>query len=245
MACLKLFVGALVLLAAMPAAADPLARWYVLIDEASSRCGIPADWIVRVMRAESGGRTQLNGQPIVSRAGAMGLMQLMPGTWTEMRSALGLGSDPHAPRDNILAGACYLRRLHDRFGHPGLFAAYNAGPARYAAHLATGRSLPAETRAYLESVNDSTAGYAIEGRALPLIAPVRSEIFFVRRRSAGPSRQSRSTLFITLSSDHMGAYPDWTHRDDQIVTGGALYPKITTGSLGREVPDAGAKGRGR
>jgi len=79
----------------------------------------------------------------------MGLMQLMPGTWATMRRRHGLGPDPHDPRDNILAGAAYLREMHDLFGYPGLFAAYNAGPGRYAEHLRTGRPLPAETRAYI------------------------------------------------------------------------------------------------
>ena len=91
------------------------------------------------MRVESGGRTTLEGRPIVSSAGAMGLMQLMPGTWRDMRAVLGLGPDPHDPHDNILAGTAYLRLMYDRFGYPGLFAAYNAGPARYAAYFATGR----------------------------------------------------------------------------------------------------------
>ena len=61
------------------------------------------------MRAESGGMTMRGGHPITSRAGALGLMQLMPGTWADMRGRLGLGSDPHDPHDNIIAGAAYLR----------------------------------------------------------------------------------------------------------------------------------------
>ena len=60
----------------------------------------------------------------------MGLMQLMPGTWSEMRLMLGLGGDPFEPHDNIMAGTAYLRMVYDRFGYPGLFAAYNAGPGR-------------------------------------------------------------------------------------------------------------------
>ena len=114
-----------------------LDRWSAHITEASTRFGIPGEWVRRVMRAESGGRTMLEGRPITSRAGAMGLMQLMPGTWTEMRNVHRLGRDPHDPRDNILAGAAYLRAMYDQFGYPGLFAAYNAGPARYAEYLAT------------------------------------------------------------------------------------------------------------
>src|SRR3546814_21074352 len=46
----------------------------------------------------------------------------------------------------------YLRRMYERFGYPGLFAASNAGPARYAAHLRTGRTLPGETRSYLATL---------------------------------------------------------------------------------------------
>ena len=79
----------------------------------------------------------------------MGLMQIMPQTWSGLRLRYGLGANPYDPHDNILAGAAYLRELHDRYGAPGFLAAYNAGPARYDDHLATGRPLPAETRAYV------------------------------------------------------------------------------------------------
>lgn len=141
--------------------APQIEPWVPYIEEASARFGIPQDWIRRVMRAESGGRTMLNGRPITSHAGAMGLMQLMPGTWAEMRTKHGLGPDPHDPRDNILAGAAYLRAMYDRVGYPGLFAAYNAGPTRYAEHLASGRRLPAETVAYVRAVVRNP------GRSLP------------------------------------------------------------------------------
>lgn len=157
MAALRVFAVAVALLAATPAAADPLDRWRVDIAEASARFGVPVAWIERVMRAESGGQTMLGGRPITSHAGAMGLMQLMPATWTAMRAAHGLGRNPHDPRDNILAGTAYLRAMYDRFGYPGLFGAYNAGPGRYAAHLASGRPLPAETRAYLAKVSGTPA----------------------------------------------------------------------------------------
>jgi soluble lytic murein transglycosylase-like protein len=93
-----------------------------------------------------------DGRPIPNRVGAMGLMQLMPGTWRAMRRAHGLGPDPDDPRDDILADTAYLRAMYDQFGYPDLFAAYNAGPARYAAHLAWGRRLPAETVDYLAKV---------------------------------------------------------------------------------------------
>ena len=82
----------------------------------------------------------------------MGLMQIMPETWAHLRVRYGLGADPYDPRDNILAGAAYLRELHDRYGAPGFLAAYNAGPTRYEDHLTIGRPLPAETRAYVADV---------------------------------------------------------------------------------------------
>ncbi|HKT85116.1 MAG TPA: lytic transglycosylase domain-containing protein [Novosphingobium sp.] len=163
MAALRTLALAAALLVATPAAADPprrdpVSRWRTEIAEASVRFGVPVAWIERVMRAESGGMTMLDGRPITSRAGAMGLMQLMPATWSAMRAALGLGRNPHDPRDNILAGTAYLRAMYDRFGYPGLFGAYNAGPGRYAAHLASGHALPAETRAYLAQVSGMAPG---------------------------------------------------------------------------------------
>lgn len=129
-----------------------LSPWRPYVAEASLRFSVPVSWIEAVMRVESGGRTHLNGQPITSRAGAMGLMQLMPGTYRAMAKAHGLGADPHDPRDNILAGTAYLASMRARFGYPGAFAAYNAGPARYEAHLRTGAPLPAETRVYIASL---------------------------------------------------------------------------------------------
>lgn len=165
------------------------------ISEASVRCGVPVAWIERVMRAESNGETMLGGRPIRSRAGAMGLMQLMPGTWDEMRRTFGLGSDPDEPADNIMAGSCYLRQMYDRFGYPGLFAAYNAGPARYAAHLATGRQLPGETIAYLGKVTGSAMSVSVSPSN-----PAREGVFAIQRQVSGESRDKtaeplQSSLF--------------------------------------------------
>jgi hypothetical protein len=140
------------LVSARPAAAGPADRWSGEVAEASLRFGIPAEWIRRVIEMESGGRNMADGRPVVSRAGAMGLMQLMPATWSEMRALFGLGPDPYRPHDNIMAGTAYLRLMYDRFGYPGMFAAYNAGPARYSAYVSGRRPLPPETRAYVSSV---------------------------------------------------------------------------------------------
>src|SRR3546814_15048025 len=107
------------------------------------------------MRAESAGCTELDGRPITSPAGAMGLMQLMPETWAELRQRHGLGIDPYAPRDNILAGAAYLREMVDRLGVPGAFAAYHAGPARYAAPARQGIPPPPATRPHVAPPSSS------------------------------------------------------------------------------------------
>ena len=79
--------------------------------EAAQRFAIPASWIRAVMRVESFGDPRA-----LSPKGAMGLMQIMPDTWSELRSRHGLGADPYDPHDNIIAGAAYLRELHDRYG---------------------------------------------------------------------------------------------------------------------------------
>lgn len=131
------------------------------VAEASRRFGIPAAWIRAVMRAESFGDVRA-----ISPKGAMGLMQIMPDTWAALRQRYHLGADPYDVHDNIFAGAAYLRELHDRYGIPGFLAAYNAGPARWENHLATGRPLPVETRAYLVRLAPIVGGGAPDDAAL-------------------------------------------------------------------------------
>ncbi|MFO1247029.1 MAG: lytic transglycosylase domain-containing protein [Alphaproteobacteria bacterium] len=129
-----------------------LARWDSLITEASQRFHVPKAWIRAVMAHESGGRTMLGqDKPIVSRAGAVGLMQVLPATYEEMAEQHKLGDNPFNARDNIMAGTAYLRWLHKRYGFPKMFAAYNAGPGR----VAQGGRWPAETRAYVGGITRS------------------------------------------------------------------------------------------
>lgn len=132
--------------ATVPHLSDPstVAPFATFIAEASRRFGIPAAWIWAVMHAESDAETHA-----ISPKGAMGLMQIMPSTWVDLRKRYHLGANPYDAHDNIIAGAAYLRELLDRYGAPGFLAAYNAGLARWEDHLTTGRPLPAETHAYL------------------------------------------------------------------------------------------------
>lgn len=138
-------------LSAAPAA-PPVQRedhsYAASVAEAAQRFSIPDLWIWRVMHAESRGNRRA-----VSHAGAMGLMQIMPGTWAMLTAKHRLGNDPFDPRANIHAGAAYLRAMWDRYGNVRLMlAAYNAGPGRADAYAAGRRGLPAETIAYVAAI---------------------------------------------------------------------------------------------
>ena len=125
-------------------AEDP---WRPYIHEASGRFGVPEVWIRRVMHQESGGQ-----EDVISWAGAMGLMQVMPETYDGLRGRYNLGDDPFDPHNNILAGTAYLREMYDRYGAPGFLAAYNAGPNRLDRYLSNGAPLPSETVNYVASI---------------------------------------------------------------------------------------------
>ena len=117
------------------------------VAEAALRFGIPEVVIQAVMQVESAANAGA-----ISPKGAIGMMQIMPQTWADLRVRYGLGVDPFDAHDNIIAGGAYLRELHDRYGDAGFLAAYNAGPARYENHLATGQPLPTETVTYVAAV---------------------------------------------------------------------------------------------
>ena len=114
------------------------ARIDAAVRDASIRYGLDAALIRAVIRTES--NYQVGA---VSRKGAQGLMQLMPGT----AHTLGVVC-AFEPRENILGGSRYLRAMYDRFGSwPLALAAYNAGPR------AVGRRhFPEETRRYVRLV---------------------------------------------------------------------------------------------
>ncbi|MCX7382841.1 MAG: lytic transglycosylase domain-containing protein [Alphaproteobacteria bacterium] len=130
----------------------PSDPWGPYIVEAAGKYDVPEKWIREVIRQESGGRLFENGKLITSSAGAMGLMQVMPATYDELRQRYSLGDDPFEPHDNIMAGTAYLRELYDVFGSPGFLAAYNAGPGRLDDYLTRNRGLPDETRRYVARV---------------------------------------------------------------------------------------------
>jgi soluble lytic murein transglycosylase-like protein len=168
------------------------------VAEASQRFGIPAHWIRAVMRIESGGDPRA-----VSPVGAMGLMQIMPKTYAELRARHRLGPNAYDPRDNILAGAAYLREMFDRYGSPGFLAAYNAGPLRYDQHLATGRPLPQETRTYVAMLSPMIGGRQVDTRAVAsfdVLAWARAALFATRSAHSPNAEMSSASLRAVHSS---------------------------------------------
>lgn len=107
---------------------------------ASRQTGLPLSLLVALGQVES--RLDPNAR---SSAGAVGVLQLMPAT------AASLGADPTRTRQNVLAGARYLRLLLHEFGtNYAALAAYNAGPT--AVDLAGGSAPSVETLDYVENV---------------------------------------------------------------------------------------------
>ncbi|PPE73441.1 lytic transglycosylase [Solimonas fluminis] len=120
-----------------------------LIDKYAAQQGVEAALVKAVMRVES-----CFDHRAVSRVGARGLMQLMPGT----ASDLGV-SDSFDPAQNIRGGVTYLRLMLDRFGNNQklALAAYNAGPGAVEKH----QGVPPfrETQAYVEKVRSHYERY--------------------------------------------------------------------------------------
>lgn len=113
-----------------------------IFDAAAREWNVDPYLLRAVATQESGGNPTAR-----SRAGAVGVMQIMPATGSE----LGV-TDLTDPEQSIYAGAKYLSRMLDRYGHPELaLAAYNAGPGRVDTFM-RGGALPAETMAYVPAV---------------------------------------------------------------------------------------------
>jgi soluble lytic murein transglycosylase-like protein len=127
-----------------PAAEPPPADPKALVNMAADAAGLPRALVRSVARAESAYKVDA-----VSLKGAIGLMQLMPGT------AAALNADPHNPAQNVAAGAMYLRELLLKYQDSGhqvseALAAYSAGPG--AVDKYKGVPPYAETRTYVQRV---------------------------------------------------------------------------------------------
>jgi soluble lytic murein transglycosylase-like protein len=211
-----------------PRACPPAVRAFaVFVTEAARRFHIPESWIRAVMRVESFGDARA-----VSPKGAIGLMQVMPKTYAELRVRHRLGANPCDPHDNILAGAAYLREMLDRYGAPGFLAAYNAGPARYDEHLIKGQPLPGETQDYvakLAPVIGVRQGENRKGGALDLFARLNAALF--------PPLADPSPGAALLA---VGAQPDRSPAIRRVVDLSALAPN-SDGLFVRLATEAGSR----
>lgn len=120
-----------------------------IINAEAQRNQVDPDLLRAMMRQESGGNPTA-----VSKAGASGLMQLMPATAKE----LGV-SNIFDPQQNIAGGAKYVRQLIDKYGNVDhAVQAYNVGPGRFDKFLAGEiKSLPQETVQYGDKVSANFA----------------------------------------------------------------------------------------
>ena len=133
-----------------------------IFQAASLKYGVPVNMLKAVAKAESDFRPN-----VTSKSGAMGIMQLMPGT----AKALGV-TDAYDPEQNIMGGAKYLSQMLDKFGGDTqlALAAYNAGPGNVTKY----GGIPPfkETQNYVQTVmghmgGDITAGSIAYGAAVP------------------------------------------------------------------------------
>ncbi|MBI4274221.1 MAG: lytic transglycosylase domain-containing protein [Rhizobiales bacterium] len=126
---------------------------------AAQSAGLPVGFFARLIYQESSFR-----QYLVSRAGAQGVAQFMPGTAAEVGLA-----DPFNPLMALPASAQYLTTHIRYFGNLGLAAAaYNAGPKRVEDWLARRSRLPAETRNYVYKITGHQPEKWIEQKSLEL-----------------------------------------------------------------------------
>ena len=126
------------------------------IISAAEKIGLPKEIAIHAAFKETGNLK--NPETARSRAGAIGVMQLMPGTAKE------LGVDPYNPEENIIGGVTYLKKLYDKYQDPHLtLMAYNAGPSRLDRALKSEKgiaSLPSETLAYRMAAGGEVKHYA-------------------------------------------------------------------------------------
>lgn len=143
---------------------------------AANRYGVSPELALRTARQESG----FNPRSL-SKAGAFGVMQLMPAT------ARDLGVDITNPTQNIDGGVRYLRDMLAQFkgDHRLALAAYNAGPNRVADLLARGRPLPAETTNYVHTITDG-GRWSPAAAPAPIVArPVQTQAVTAAEQPAG------------------------------------------------------------
>jgi transglycosylase-like protein with SLT domain/sporulation related protein len=168
------------------------------LNSAAASYGLPIEFFARLIRQES------NFDPnSVSRAGAQGIAQFMPGTarWRGL-------SDPFEPTEALFESARWLSELRNQFGNLGLAAAaYNAGPRRVKDWIAGRGQLPRETRAYVR---------IITGRAAEEWVGVPGEI--QHEQPAGPCIQATKSPPKVESHISMQETANWAPWGIQLIS---------------------------
>ncbi len=208
--------------------------------------GVDPDFALRIAHQESGINTNVRD----SSAGAMGIMQLMPGT------AASLGVDPRDPMQNIDGGVRYLKRMLDQFGgdHTLAAAAYNAGPTRMQKVLAGQAQLPQQTADYIASIARSPVsakalGYSSEPAA-PAGAQANSVKSFVQNPDGGASAAPKDDDgWIDVPSDDGSDNDGWidvpnaeAQAPSKPVSGEVPVAKSVAQDVAEQLPSGAAEG---
>jgi membrane-bound lytic murein transglycosylase MltF len=179
-----LAISALIALPTSSRAEDPRHTLCLMLESAAKANDLPLAFLARVIWRES--HFDPNAVGPVTRSGdrAQGIAQFMPGTAVE-RGLL----DPFNPVEALTQAAAFLSQLRGEFGNLGLAAAaYNAGPARIQGWLAGTRSMPAETRAYVEAITGRSVEDWAKAGAVDMVVPnsdCRTIVVSLQREPSG------------------------------------------------------------
>jgi soluble lytic murein transglycosylase-like protein len=189
-----------------PAALVKIAELEEAVRKYAREHGVDEDLVWAVMRQESGFNSRA-----VSPKGAMGLMQLMPGT-----AALMGVTDPFNVEQNIAGGIKYLEKCLNQFNQDVslALAAYNAGPQNVVKY--NGCPPFPETRQYVMSVLEAYVGHTVY-RSLPVVSPIQEEIDALMEKAGLDWRVPKAQWKVTLPQVHVTG-PRWKGSRDNLVT---------------------------
>lgn len=160
-------LGASSLFAGPAPAEDSRRSLCLMLESAAKANDLPLPFLARVIWRESHFNPKAVGPVTRSGLRAQGIAQFMPYTAAEQ----GL-IDPFDPVQALPQAATFLRQLRDEFGNLGLAAAaYNAGPARVKGWLVGGRTMPDETRSYVQAITGRSIDEWAKAGPVEMVVP--------------------------------------------------------------------------